>query len=113
MTSHNLDRWVMPSTIEEYIDLFNGADKSKRTFDEAIGSLEMSLVNVRENPQLLIHPGGNWPTQDQLRALYLDAHQKAGIALAKYNSLAVEHREHVRAPNEIGRDQGSRSRGRP
>ena len=102
----------MPSDIDQYIEFYNDADKAAVAFKTALSELQSAIAYVASDPQALMAPGGTWPTQDQLRELYVAARQKTEMARAKHQSFAKEHREHVKSPATIGQASQSGPKGR-
>ncbi len=94
----------MPGDLEEYLKLYDEADRVARKLHLALGDLSAKLAQVRQLPRLLLQPeSGKWPTQEELRTLCQTMDTKAAPLQAKYNALSDEQRKTAPHPLTIGR----------
>ena len=102
--NHNREAWAMPGDLEEYLKLYDEADRVARQLHLALSDLSVKLAQVRQLPRLLLQPeSGKWPTQEELRALCQTMDTKAAPLQAKYNALSEEQWKIVPHPLTIGR----------
>ena len=94
----------MSGELEEYLALWDEADRAARPLHLALSDLGAKIAQVRQLPRLLLQPeSGKWPTQEELRALCQEMDVKAAPLQAKYNVLTDEERKTVPPPFTIGR----------
>jgi len=94
----------MSADLEEYLKLYNEADRVARPLHLALSELSAKLAQVRQLPRLLLQPeSGKWPTQEELRALCQTMDAKAAPLQAKFNALSEEQRKIAPHPLTIGR----------
>ena len=102
--SHIRETWRMPGDLEEYLKLYNEADRVARQLHLALSDLSVKLAQVRQLPRLLLQAeSGKWPTQEELRALCQTMDTKAAPLQAQYNALSEEQRNSAPHPLTIGR----------
>jgi len=94
----------MSGNFEEYIKLYNEADKASRQLHIALTDLSIKLAEVRQIPRLLLQPeSGKWPTQDELRALCQAMQTKIAPLQAAFNALSDKDRDIAPRPHTVGK----------
>jgi hypothetical protein len=93
----------MAGELEQYIAHFQEADASFRKLKAALHDLSMKVTQAVQAPQVLAQPAnGKWPTQDELRNMFVEYQQKAAPLQAEYNRLPQEYRQYAPGPNTLG-----------
>ncbi len=103
MLNHNQGPWTMAGELERYIDQFHEADKLARELLSALQAIQMATSQATQNYQVLMAPGGKWPTQEELQAKAKELYAKATAVMAAYGSLPQGYREHAPRPQSIGK----------
>lgn len=97
-----LARWKMPSDLENYISLYNDADKAAREFNILVGEIVRFARQLEENPTVARTPPLNWPTPHDITQAYQKYTSAREVATAKYNTLPADQKPHARTPGSIG-----------
>ena len=99
MLGYKLEKWTMPGEFEEYLAHYNQAKDLWMRLYAGIGQLFQKVEQARAAPGTLAQPQNMpWPTQNELRELYVTAEQKSAPLLAEFNRLPREVQQYAPKP---------------
>ena len=89
----------MPGEFDEYVAHYNRAKGIWIRLYAGIGQLMQRVEQVRSAPGFLAQPQNTaWPTQNELRELYLAAEQESAPLVAEFNRLPHEVQQYAPKP---------------
>jgi hypothetical protein len=100
MIGHNSIGWTMPVAFEEYVKHFRDAQDAWTRLYAAMDRLGTGVAQVRQSPEILSHPSNQpWPTQQELREMFLAAQAKTAPLAAEFAQLPQDVKSYAPNPN--------------
>jgi hypothetical protein len=99
MMGHNQIGWTMPVGFEEYVVHFTAAKNAWTSLYVALDQLTNFVSQARQSPQSMASPANPpWPTQEELRKMFVDAQAKTIPLMGEYNQLPQDVKSYAPQP---------------